>query len=722
MLSATSLDLIAPHDIATLLETIVERVTDLVSGTDGYVYLSEDTEGELRCVAEHHSAQESAPNPAANGERPMGTVVATDKAIATKHGHRGWLPTLEGGAEQGDRTSVVAPLISMDRAIGAIRVSRDADNPFSEDDAELLNHFANHAALAIGYHRLLESEREQRQFTETLREVASVLNNTLNRESVLQHILGQLGRVIDFSSASVMLISDGKLDLVAHRGARAGNQPFTPMPIEAFSHIQEAIDTRRPVTIPDTAVDPRWQDRASSVFIRSWLGVPLVVQDRVIGLLNIGKEEPQFYGEEEGQVAAAFADHAAIAIENARLYTETEQQAVDLETNLELARIASSTLELEEVLVLISEHMVRALQVHGCTVSRWDPETGTAISWLERNDRPPAAGEPREVYTVGDLDMICTLGERRQPVTVQIGDLDPESTWVQRWKARGTISGLILPLVAGNSVIGFIELEANGPRCFGRRELDLAEALAAGAAVAIQNAQLYEDVRVGRERLQSLSQQLVEVQEAERRHIARELHDEVSQVLTALKLMLETSRRLPTEGARVKLEQADNLITELIRQVREMSLDLRPPMLDDAGLLPTLLWYFKRYTAHTEVEVRFHHEGLDQPLPEAVATAAYRIVQEALTNVARHADVDEVAVEVRADGNVLTLRVEDRGIGFDYHGVRAKRSTGGLQGFYERAALLGGRATVISAPGAGAVLSAELPIAPPGLAEEHRDA
>ncbi len=144
--------------------------------------------------------------------------------------------------------------------------------------------------------------------------------------------------------------------------------------------------------------------------------------------------------------------------------------------------------------------------------------------------------------------------------------------------------------------------------------------------------------------------------------------------------------------------------------MRELSLNLRPAMLDDLGLLPALLWYMERYTARTGIQVAFGHEGLGERLPPDVETAAYRIVQEALTNVARHAGVRTVMVRLRHDQGALSVQVEDSGIGFEPATVLAERASSGLCGMRERAELLGGRLTVESTPGAGTRLWAHLPL------------
>lgn len=218
---------------------------------------------------------------------------------------------------------------------------------------------------------------------------------------------------------------------------------------------------------------------------------------------------------------------------------------------------------------------------------------------------------------------------------------------------------------------------------------------------------LYEQVRSGREHLQRVSRQLVQVQEAERRGIARELHDEIGQVLTGLKLMLEMGQRMPVEKSEESLRHALVLVNELMERVDDLSLDLRPAMLDDLGLMPTLLWHFERYTALTGVKIRFEQAGLERRMPMELETAAYRIVQEALTNVARHADVKEATVRLWSTRDLLGVQIIDAGQGFDPG--RAARDGIGLAGMEERAVLLGGSLTVESGPGAGTCLTAELP-------------
>jgi PAS domain S-box-containing protein len=221
---------------------------------------------------------------------------------------------------------------------------------------------------------------------------------------------------------------------------------------------------------------------------------------------------------------------------------------------------------------------------------------------------------------------------------------------------------------------------------------------------------LFEEVKAGRQRLEALSHRLVQVQEAERRQIARELHDEIGQLLTGLKLTLEMSVGLLGEPLKVNLDEAQSLINELISQVRELSLELRPAMLDDLGLIPTLLWHFERYSAQTQIQVDLEHTGLNKRFASEVETTAYRIIQEALTNVARHAGVNEATVRLRVDQKMMHVEIKDDGAGFDPADKQAGVDSSGLSGMYERAALLGGQFTIESSPETGTRVAANLPL------------
>src|SRR5207248_10330196 len=161
-------------------------------------------------------------------------------------------------------------------------------------------------------------------------------------------------------------------------------------------------------------------------------------------------------------------------------------------------------------------------------------------------------------------------------------------------------------------------------------------------------------------------------------------------------LQMGTARGMPAEAAAARLEQAREIVDRLIAEVRGLSLALRPAALDQLGLLPALISLFEWYTGNTGIRVEFKHTGLERRFPSAVETAAYRIVQEALTNVARHAGVSEVTVRVWADEAALSAQIEDEGGGFDPEAATAASGSVGLRGMQERVLLLSGNLSVDS--------------------------
>ncbi len=209
------------------------------------------------------------------------------------------------------------------------------------------------------------------------------------------------------------------------------------------------------------------------------------------------------------------------------------------------------------------------------------------------------------------------------------------------------------------------------------------------------------------ERLKILSRRLIEIQEKERYNLARELHDQIGQSLNMIKMLLDRVSSASDEDRRVFRSQALGMLTELIDRVSDLSLELRPRILDDLGLARALEWYFSNFTKQTNVRVQFTPSVIDK-LPLSTANSIYRVVQEALTNVARHARAKSVAVRFKYARGRLQLNVEDDGIGFEPAAVNTAM-LGGIINMRERVGLLGGTLQLESEPGAGTRLYAEIP-------------
>ncbi len=211
--------------------------------------------------------------------------------------------------------------------------------------------------------------------------------------------------------------------------------------------------------------------------------------------------------------------------------------------------------------------------------------------------------------------------------------------------------------------------------------------------------------------IQEISQKLLDVQEREKHLLAAELHDDLGQSLTSLKLLVELASKDNAAAHRQKeMEEARELVVELMTKVRDLSLDLRPAMLDDFGLFPALRWLFDRFQSSTGISIHCNYNlECRERFDPRVETACFRIIQEALTNIARHASVKEAAVSI-STGNVLLIEIADSGKGFAPPDITSTLSTStGLSGMQERARLLGGSVEIISSPGSGTRILASIP-------------
>jgi two-component system sensor histidine kinase UhpB len=221
-------------------------------------------------------------------------------------------------------------------------------------------------------------------------------------------------------------------------------------------------------------------------------------------------------------------------------------------------------------------------------------------------------------------------------------------------------------------------------------------------------------VRAAGVRLKALSRRLIALQETERRNVARELHDEFGQALTAVKMNLSAMKRAPDSVAsRRRIDDSIQLVERLVHSVRALSLNLRPPLLDDFGLQSALKWYVGEQAKRSGIEIRFIAPPAIPRTDPAVETTCFRVAQEAITNVLRHSKATSASVELRTDGEFLLLMVRDNGVGLDPVAVQAQAQAGhslGWAGMQERVSLAGGQFECESAPGSGTELRVRLPL------------
>lgn len=279
---------------------------------------------------------------------------------------------------------------------------------------------------------------------------------------------------------------------------------------------------------------------------------------------------------------------------------------------------------------------------------------------------------------------------------------------------RGIQSELCVPLLSGEITFGVINVESARAHAYGTAEQQLLETIAAQIAIAIQNAQLLDRERRSQEQLRNLTNYLQTAREAERAHIAREIHDEFGQMLTALKMdVVWLNKRLPLENEsfQEKAQEMSQLIDQAINTVRNLAAELRPGLLDDLGLIAALEWQAHHFSKRAGIPCTLDVPDTPVDLGREVNIAVFRIFQEALTNIARHADATQVTVTLRQSRHQFSLTVRDNGKGIKKSQLNSAKSLG-LIGIQERARALGGVATVKGRAGKGTTMSFQLPLTP----------
>ena len=321
-------------DLAAMLQTLADRLGELFDADGCYITLWDEERQLTIPAAACGPARETYPATRVVPDEPTmtqavlraGHPIAVEDVYHTPHLSRriaGLFP---------DRSLLGLPLVAGEQKLGAALIAFNQPHHFTPGEIARGEQAAGQIALAVAKAQLLESERQQRELAETLRQVGSVLNTTLDREQVLPLILEQLARVVEYDSASVMLLSDDALKMVARRSLISeGKIGIAPLWVEMLAHVQQVLERRLPVIIPNTAADPRWQPLPGTEYIHCWLGVPLAVQGRVIGLLNLNKEQVDFYTQRDAQVAVTFAGQAAVAIESARLHQDLQRRLEELQ-------------------------------------------------------------------------------------------------------------------------------------------------------------------------------------------------------------------------------------------------------------------------------------------------------------------------------------------------------------------------------------------------------
>jgi len=432
--------------------------------------------------------------------------------------------------------------------------------------------------------------------------------------------------------------------------------------------------------------------------MKSFLGVPIALRGVAYGNLYLTeKAGGADFTEEDQELVELLAAQAAVAVENARLYETATRWSRQLESLHEIVRSLAGETEIQTLLGIVAERLRELVDARLVLIALPTAEGDLRIGAADGDGAAGFLGH-RLSRAGSKSGRVLELGR-----SARVDSLldDPE---VDQEEARrlGALTGLYVPLMVRGRAIGVVvvhDRHGDDPR-FTDDDLRLAEIFAARAAVAVDLSH-----RVARDAML----RVVETQELERRRLARELHDETGQALTSVLLGLKSVEDAGDPSAqREAVAGLRELVVATLQDVRRLAVELRPKALDDFGLVPALERLTQSFAEQTGIAVDFEAALGDERLPGAMETTLYRIVQEALTNVVKHAQASHVSVSLTRRNRSVAAVIEDDGRGFDPNGSRQDGL--GLLGMRERVELLDGQLEVESRSAGGATISVEVPM------------
>jgi len=412
------------------------------------------------------------------------------------------------GMDEWVRSALSVPLISRGELVGVVNIYSNYTSFFNDDHRRLAESAAATVAAAVANARLYGAERQRRQEAETLREAALVLTTALDRNEVVEHILAQLQKVVPYDSASVQLFKGDWMEIVGGRGfPNLPDLPGISFPAGGDNPNSKVIRTRAPFIVEDgPAVYEEFQrEPHAQAGIRSWLGVPMLVGEQLVGMIALDKHEPGFYVQEHARLAEAFAAQAAIAIENSRLFQAEREQRELAKALEEAAAAVSSTLHPDQVLDHILEQVERVVAGDAFNIMLVEDSTTRIVRFRGYERMSVKVPVPRVTIPIDKYPSLLKMMQTGKPVVIPDTVSDPD--WIpvegQEWRR----SYVAAPIRVKDSIVGFLNVNSARPGQFGPSEARRLQVFADHAATAIENAQLYQELRNHAERLEERVQE-----------------------------------------------------------------------------------------------------------------------------------------------------------------------------------------------------------------------
>lgn len=604
-------------------------------------------------------------------------------------------------------------------------------HPHSHQDTKSLK---TNGARKVHDRRKQELKKKAEQL-KTLYETGKKITSMISKEKLLPWIAKQAAKLLDAEVCNYR-IREGNY-LVRGGGTKEGIELMAKDRLKIGESLSGLIaKDKKPIVVSDnyykdSRLIPKHRKVAAKYGFRSCLGVPMCIGKRVIGVLFVVSKKPKKFTKNDVELLTSFADHAAIAIENVRLFGDLEQEiterrkaeeeiknkASQLRTLYETSKRITSMISKDKLLPWITEQAAKLLDTDACffRIKEGDylVEGGGTKDGIELM--------AKESIKIGE-HLSGTIAKEKRPLIVD--DIKRDQRYIARDVAKrlGYVSFLGVPMMIRNEVKGVICVYTKEPRKFTEKDIELLTSFADMAAVALEKAKLFEDLEQAKEKieeseknLKNFSGKILSIREDEKKRLASNLHDEFGSMEFAINSKLSIAEKAIEDNNLKEATRNINHIKKIIEKAsmifKEMATDLRPIDLDLIGLPNALKEYFSDFTKQSKIKIDFKMDINGKKFGDDVAIALYRVAQEALNNVSKHANATKVKISLYSHGNKIILNISDNGKGFDIKKDLQKKDKllrMGLIGMRERVESLGGNFLIKSAPEKGTRISITL--------------
>mgnify|MGYP005836641035 CR=1 FL=1 len=564
----------------------------------------------------------------------------------------------------------------------------------SGDELQRLAHQFNMMSrrLAASYATLEHKVEERTRELSTLNAIAATVSRSLDLPEVLDNALTQTTEAMGVRVGGMYLLEERTQRL--HLAAQTGLDPglaaeIATCPVDA-DFPGGVLQSEMPLVLTDASTMPRLQALASGVApVRSLAAVPLPAKSGVLGVLFVASPSYREFTSHEMGLLVAIGQQIGVAVENARLFTREQTRARQLQIINEINRRITQILSLHELLPYVTQALQEAFDYYCVRILLREEDgqdlmlravAGNVAACVPLSSRFPALD--------GEMGRVIATGE----LLVSADPLDGAT-------AATATGGILVPIKIAARVIGVLEIRTRDLAACAAVDLNALQTFADQVAVAIENARLYE---------QSRDLAIVE----ERNRLARELHDSVTQSLFSIVLNAEAANALlarDVDRARQTIERLQEVAQDALAEMRSLIYELRPPHLGEEDLESALQRYADIVQRRYQIPITMRLTG-ETPLPRDLEQSLYRIAQEALANVIKHAQAKHVEIALGRDQHEVSLMIRDDGVGFDPTSLAHDSHAFGLISMRDRTELLGGIFEVTARPGEGTCVHVRIPL------------